>query len=212
MRISDTRMNNKCVKTFYHSNYANTIAIANNNKDIICGDESGAIKIWDITKGELRCEYTNPNRNEEGLAFRSIALAEKEGFLVGAKSNGTCAIFDYKETKDIEFLNTLNAHSNYITKCVLSPEHNMFATCSADNEIRLWERRNNTKEFDLKSKFIGHKKWVWDCDFSIDSMYLISCSSDKTIKIWSLDSGKVLSTFTNPKGVNHIVLADDETD
>ena len=43
-------------------------------------------------------------------------------------------------------------------------------------------------------------------------MYLISCSSDKTINIWSLETAKLMSTFTCPKGVNHIVLADDETD
>ena len=69
-----------------------------------------------------------------------------------------------------------------------------------------------SKEFVLKTKFVGHKKWVWDCDFSLDSMYLISCSSDKTIKIWALENGKVLTTFNNPKGVNHIALADDESD
>ena len=147
------------------------------------------------------------------LFFRSIALAENEGFLIGAKSNGTCCVFDYSATKDIEFLNKFEAHKNYITKCVLSPENSMFATCSADTEIRLWERKDKeSKEFVLKTKFVGHKKWVWDCDFSLDSMYLISCSSDKTIKIWGLENGKVLTTFNKPKGVNHIALADDESD
>ena len=36
--------------------------------------------------------------------------------------------------------------------------------------------------------------------------------NDKTIKIWGLENGKVLTTFNNPKGVNHIALADDESD
>ena len=211
VRINDIRAG-KGVKVFYHANYVNTVAIANGNKDLICADENGVIKIWDINKGDVRSEYVS-NVNEDGLAFRSIALAESEGFLIGAKSNGKCCIFDYNASKDIEFLSEFEAHKNYITKCVLSPENNMFATCSADTEIRLWERKDKeSKEFALKSRFIGHKKWVWDCDFSLDSMYLISCSSDKTIKIWSLESSKVLTTFVNPKGVNHIALADDESD
>ncbi len=101
----------------------------------------------------------------------------------------------------------------------------MLATCSADNEIRLWERKilvdedGNaqtdsmgksllSKDFDLKTRFIGHKKWVWDCDFTLDSSYLLSCSSDKTIKIWSITTGKIYSTFSNPKGVNNIALSD----
>lgn len=211
VRINDIRAG-KGVKVFYHSNYVNTVAMGNNNKDLICADENGVIKVWDLTKGDVRSEYVS-NANEEGLAFRSIALAESEGFLIGAKSNGNCCVFDYAPTKDISFLSSFEAHKNYITKCVLSPENSMFATCSADTEIRLWERKDKeSKEFVLKTKFVGHKKWVWDCDFSLDSMYLISCSSDKTIKIWALENGKVLTTFNNPKGVNHIALADDESD
>ncbi len=89
----------------------------------------------------------------------------------------------------------------------------MLATCSADTEIRVWERTSKeSKEFMLKNRFVGHKKWVWDCEFSLDSKYLISCSTDKSIRVWSLDHGKQLSNLANPKGVNHIALVDDESE
>ena len=219
VRVSDIRVG-KVVKSFFHTNYVNSVAIGNNNKDIIAADENGTIKIWDMDKGEVRTEY-NSDIEEEGLAFRSISLAEKEGFLVGAKSNGKVCIFDYNnnEGQNLSKPKVFEAHKNYITKCLLSPENNMLATCSADSEIRLWERKNLVDEdgniqndgmvdFELKSRFIGHKKWVWDCDFTLDSNYLLSCSSDKTIKIWSIATGKIYSTFNNPKGVNNIALSD----
>jgi G protein beta subunit-like protein len=226
VRVSDMRVG-KVVKSFFHTNYVNSIAIGNSNKDIIAADENGTIKIWDMDKGEVRTEY-NSNIEEEGLAFRSISLAEKEGFLVGAKSNGNVCIFDYNNNNEGQNLSkpkVFEAHKNYITKCLLSPENNMLATCSADSEIRLWERKNLVDEdgniqtdnmgkpllstdFDLKTRFIGHKKWVWDCDFTLDSNYLLSCSSDKTIKIWNIATGKNYSTFNNPKGVNNIALSD----
>ena len=226
VRINDIRVG-KGVKSFYHTNYVNSVAIGNNNKEIIAADENGTIKIWDIDKGEVRTEY-NSDIKEEGLAFRSISLAENEGFLVGAKSNGNVCVFDYNKNNNGQNLSEpkiFEAHKNYITKCLLSPENNMLATCSADSEIRLWERKpainddgsNQTDikgsnilstDFELKTRFIGHKKWVWDCDFSLDSSYLLSCSSDKTIRIWNISNGKVFSTFTNPKGVNNIALSD----
>ena len=204
VRVSDIRVG-KVVKSFFHTNYVNSVAIGNNNKDIIAADENGTIKIWDMDKGEVRTEY-NSDIEEEGLAFRSISLAEKEGFLVGAKSNGKVCIFDYNNNNEGQNLSkpkVFEAHKNYITKCLLSPENNMLATCSADSEIRLWERKNLVDEdgniqndgmvdFELKSRFIGHKKWVWDCDFTLDSNYLLSCSSDKTIKIWSIATGKFI--------------------
>ena len=220
VRVSDIRVG-KVVKSFFHTNYVNSVAIGNNNKDIIAADENGTIKIWDMDKGEVRTEY-NSDIEEEGLAFRSISLAENKGFLVGAKSNGKVCIFDYNNNNEGQNLSkpkVFEAHKNYITKCLLSPENNMLATCSADSEIRLWERKNLVDEdgniqndgmvdFELKSRFIGHKKWVWDCDFTLDSNYLLSCSSDKTIKIWSIATGKIYSTFNNPKGVNNIALSD----
>ena len=69
VRVNDIRVG-KAVKSFYHTNYVNSVAIGNNNKDIIAADENGTIKIWDLDKGEVRTEY-NSDIKEEGLAFRS---------------------------------------------------------------------------------------------------------------------------------------------
>ena len=186
IRVNDTRVG-KAVKTFYHPNYVNSICISNNNKEIIGADENGNIKVWDISKSDNnvpKSEY-NSNINEEGLAFRSISFCESEGFLVGAKSNGNVYVFNYENGK-LEENNHFEAHKTYITKCLLSPEYNMLATCSADSEIKLWERKPLTEEEDnknkkysknfyLKQRLIGHNKWVWDCDFSLDSSYIFSC-------------------------------------
>ena len=142
VRINDIRVG-KGVKSFYHTNYVNSVAIGNNNKEIIAADENGTIKIWDIDKGEVRTEY-NSDIKEEGLAFRSISLVENEGFLVGEKSNGNVCVFDYNNNslgQNLGEPKIFEAHKNYITKCLLSPENNMLATCSADSEIRLWERK-----------------------------------------------------------------------
>ena len=119
-RINDIRTG-KAVKEFYHSNYVTSLAIANSNKDLIAADENGTIKIWDINKGEVRTEY-NSNMEEEGFAFRSIAVSDSEGFLIGAKSSGLCCVFDYGHEKDLNILSSFEAHKTYITKCVLSPE------------------------------------------------------------------------------------------
>jgi WD40 repeat protein len=120
-KINDIRTG-KAVKEFYHSNYVNSVAIANNNKDLIAADENGSIKIWDINKGEVRTEF-NSNMDEEGFAFRSVAVSDAEQFLVGARSSGTCCVFDYGHDRDIKYLSSFEAHKNYITKCVLSPEY-----------------------------------------------------------------------------------------
>ena len=47
VRVNDIHVG-KAVKSFYHTNYVNFVAIGNNNKDIIAADENGTIKIWDL--------------------------------------------------------------------------------------------------------------------------------------------------------------------
>ena len=229
VRISDMRVG-KVIKSFFHSNFVNSIVITNNNKDIIAADENGTIKIWDMDKGEMRNEY-NSNIEENLSAFKSITLSENGEFLVGGKSNGNICIFDLKnnddESQNLSQPKVFKAHKKYITKCLLSPENNMLVTCSADSDIKLWERKKllidddniiNTNsigntllsnDFELKYTFKDHTKWVWDCDFTIDSLYLLSCSSDKSIKIWNIQTGKIESNIENESGgINNIVLCD----
>ena len=226
IRISDMRVG-KVVKSFFHSNYVNSLAIGNNNKDIIAADENGTIKIWDTKKDEMRNEY-NPNVEEKLPAFRSISLAKNDEFLVGGKSNGNICIFDLKnndnESQNLSQPKTFKAHDRYITKCLLSPENNILATCSADKELKLWERKNlkndvdniqnnSTKnlsfEFDLLKIFKKHTKWVWDCDFTVDSQYILSCSSDRTIKLWEIKTGKMIANIEDEHGgINNIILCD----
>jgi len=93
VRVNDIRVG-KAVKSFYHTNYVNSVAIGNNNKDIIAADENGTIKIWDLDKREVRTE-NNSDIKEEGLTFGSISLSKNEGFLIGAKSNENVCVFDY---------------------------------------------------------------------------------------------------------------------
>lgn len=88
---------------------------------MICADENGTIKVWDINKGEPRTEY-HSNMEEDGYAFRSISVSDSGEFIVGAKSSGVCCILDYGHERDLKLLSTFEAHKNYITKCVLSPE------------------------------------------------------------------------------------------
>jgi G protein beta subunit-like protein len=224
VRISDMRVG-KVIKSFFHSNFVNSIVITNNNKDIIAADENGTIKIWDMDKGEMKSEY-NSNIEENLSAFKSITLSENGEFLVGGKSNGNICIFDLKnnddESQNLSQPKIFKAHDRYITKCLLSPENNILATCSADKELKLWERKNlrdeggdiknnSTKnlEFDLLKIFKKHTKWVWDCDFTVDSQYILSCSSDRTIKLWEIKTGKMIANIEDEHGgINNIILCD----
>lgn len=80
-------------------------------------------------------------------------------------------------------MTSLQAHSTYITKCLISPDRKRLATTSSDHSIKIWDMANNFREEKILN---GHQRWVWDAAFSADSAYLVTASSDQTARLWDV--------------------------
>ena len=101
----------------------------------------------------------------------------------------------------------LQAHEDYLLKCVIFPDGRLVATTSSDTTIKLW----NTQTGDMDSILARHQRWVWDCVFSADSMYLLSASSDQSAKLWDLRSKEVVRNYVaqnNTLAVTCVALND----
>jgi hypothetical protein len=59
--------------------------------------------------------------------------------------------------------------------------------------------RGEAKEADSCKDIKAHKNFVESVSFSPDGKLLASGSGDKTIKLWDVASGKLLSSFFDPK-------------
>ncbi len=91
----------------------------------------------------------------------------------------------------LELEKELQAHEDYLLKCLISNDQKLIATASADKTIKLW----NTSNWEVKHTLAKHQRWVWDCVFSADSMYLISASSDQSAKLWDLRTAEVARNY-----------------
>lgn len=98
-----------------------------------------------------------------------------------------------------------NAHKEYITRILLSPDVKKLATCSADHTAKIWEIKdvkprldNKTDEprpLPLEATLTGHQRWVWDCAFSADSAYLVTACSDHYARLWELHSQQIIRQY-----------------
>ena len=96
-----------------------------------------------------------------------------------------------------------NAHKEYITRILLSPDVKKLATCSADHTAKIWEVRDlepapadsEPKPFPLEATLTGHQRWVWDCAFSADSAYLVTACSDHYARLWELQSQQIIRQY-----------------
>ncbi len=145
--------------------------------ELISGDQSGNVRVWDLAKNAFRYQV-DPVPGEE-VGIRSISVASDAKMLVVANSNGTCFVWMLKNGEDFIPSHEVQAHDQYILKCLLSPDGSRYlATCSSDHSVKIWELTKEDEDeepkFVLARTLYGHTKWVWDCAFSCDSAYIVT--------------------------------------
>ncbi|KAF3760572.1 hypothetical protein M406DRAFT_63781 [Cryphonectria parasitica EP155] len=181
-------------RSYNHGSPANDVVIHPNQGEIISCDRSGSVRVWDLAENNCSHELIP----EEDVSVSSVTVAT-DGTLLCAANNNT---FDRTELQPITHF---NAHKEYITRILLSPDVKKLATCSADHTAKIWEvdpekaaepdENGSPRPFPLEATLTGHQRWVWDCAFSADSAYLVTACSDHYARLWELHSQQIIRQY-----------------
>lgn len=179
----------------------NAVVLHPNQGELISGDASGTIRVWDLTANRC-CNELVP---EGDTPISSVSIAPDASLFVAANFNGGCYFWTPLSSEEYVPKKRLQAHKAYITCCRLSPDTRYVATASSDRSVKLW----NTRDYSLSMTLAGHSKWVWDAAFSADSSYIVTSSSDMLAKLWEVGSGEVVRTYSgHAKAVTAVALND----
>jgi len=109
---------------FWRRNYTNkeainTVVLHPNEGELIAGDQSGNIKIYDLVADKCRAKLAAA----PDIGIRSLSMAVNTFCLVAADSAGFCHVWSLKNGEElIPFQQKFQAHEDYILKCTLSPD------------------------------------------------------------------------------------------
>lgn len=145
------------------------------------------VKIWDLEADKFREEYIPAI----DIPVRSISISPDLAFIAVGSHKGKLFLYNYTDNKSLELSKEIQAHDEYLLKCIVSPDCKTIATTSADKTIKLW----STESWEVVKTLTKHQRWVWDCVFSADSQYLISASSDQSAKLWDLQTQDVIRNY-----------------
>ena len=90
---------------------------------------------------------------------------------------------------------TFQEHTNFVQCVRFSPGGEVFATCSADRKIGLFEAKDGILKGYFQDGETAHGGSVYSVCFSSDGTKLLSVSADKTAKIWNVATLELLRTF-----------------
>lgn len=193
-RIWDLRSRNlQCQRVFQVNAPVNCVCLHPNQGELIVGDQSGAIHMWD-----LKTDHNEQLIPESDASILSISIDREASYMAAVNNQGNCYVWSLSGgTKDDPTVlhprtKIPRAHKRAALKCLFSPDSCFLATTSADTTVAIWQ----TADFSL-SKILKEtsQRWVWDCAFSEDSQYLITASSDNMARLWNLDQAEVVREY-----------------
>ncbi|KZT57492.1 WD40 repeat-like protein [Calocera cornea HHB12733] len=188
MRSAHTQRN------YDNASPVNDVNIHPNQGELISCDQSGSIKQWDLA--ENACVYELAPAGP--VPIRSVNFASDGTCLVAGSNKGRVYVWKIRDERELGdryvAVKKFDAHSKYLTKCLLSPDVKYLATCSADTTVKIWDVGENY-EFKHSKTLTGHQRWVWDAAFSADSAYLVTASSDHVARLWEVASGETVRQY-----------------
>lgn len=211
----------------------NTVAHHPNQNQLIAGDSSGNLYIWDwrmTTKdkqGQEKHVY-DTYLVDHDVFIQHISIDPQGTSLACVDNKGRCCVLQLmsKEPSNSTSMATLKerplkfmAHSKYALKCNFSPDSTLLVTTSADHSAKIWRTAdllplNMSLEVEtelLKPQVVlktPNQRWVWDVAFSNDSQYVITGSSDTVARLWNINGDCVREYSGHQKAITAIAFSD----
>ncbi|XP_014649038.1 target of rapamycin complex subunit LST8 [Diceros bicornis minor] len=195
-RIWDLRSRNlQCQRIFQVNAPINCVCLHPNQAELIVGDQSGAIHIWD-----LKTDHNEQLIPEPEVSITSAHIDPDASYMAAVNSAGNCYVWNLTggigdEVTQLIPKTKIPAHTRYALQCRFSPDSTLLATCSADQTCKIWRTSNFSlmTELSIKSSNPGESSrgWMWGCAFSGDSQYIVTASSDNLARLWCVETGEI---------------------
>jgi WD40 repeat protein len=160
---------------------ARTIAVQNDLGHIAMGFSDNFIRIYDQRSFTMLKEF----KAHQNSVFTVVYSPDGKYLLSGgrdARLNIWDAGSDYRQE------NSIIAHMYAINRISYNQDGSLFATCSLDKTIKIWQ----SDEFRLlkvidKVRHEGHVTSVNSLMWSAYHDWLIACSDDRTVSVWDIN-------------------------
>ena len=148
-----------------------------------CGD--GSIRIINTETFE---ELIKLEGHDKDYSVNALAYSPSGKHLLSGSRDARLNYWQLRDGYDL--LMRIPAHNYAIYSIVFHPTEPVFATCSMDKAIRIWEDGSMQPKTTVDITNGGHTNSVNKLLWSEHNNYLISTGDDRTIRVWDVQIGR----------------------
>lgn len=173
----NARSGEKLLTLSGHQTTINRLVFSQDDQTLASADESGAIKLWDLTSGK------NKSTLNTGGKVAALRFAPSGQVLASAGEDKTISLWDLR-TAGLQV--KLKKHDAAVNALAFSPDGQLLASGSDDRTVIIWEVASGKSKRTLK----GHDLTVLSLAFSPDGSLIASGSGNASVVLWEVKTGK----------------------
>jgi WD40 repeat protein len=162
------------------------------------GRYDDSARVWNIRTGAIVNALGGPDNDITDLSF------SQDGRFITGAAGGSAWIWDLRpglppdqiQLYKVEINDNLNIYTQTVTAVALSPNNELVALGTSENQLQLYQRKTHQKLRDFK----GLSSPVRQLRFSPDGRTLLSTDQDGTLALWEVASGKLLTRLDGHLG------------
>ena len=187
-------------KLMGHAGSLNALAFSSNGRIAAGGSEGDrTLQMWDTQTGNLLKTFKGHTRLVHTLTF-----SPNGDTLASASFDNTLRLWDAETGREKK---VFMEHIGWGVDAVFSPNGKWLASVSSDDKIHVWDRHTGH----LLHTLTGHTAPVTTVAVSSDGRTLASYGRfpDKTLRFWNPETGELLKTISDHKGINGFSFSPD---
>ncbi|XP_074040564.1 cleavage stimulation factor subunit 1 Cst50 [Leptinotarsa decemlineata] len=159
---------------------------------VLCsGSKDNTIKLFDISKASVKKAFKTITEAEP---IRAISFHPGGDHLIVATDHPVIRLYDMNTLQCFVCPFPKQQHTQTVTYLKWSRDAKMFATCSKDGNVKLWDGVSNRCVNTLIKAHDGLE--VCSVQFSKNGKYLLTAGKNSICKLWELSTSRCLIAYT----------------
>ncbi|XP_072035160.1 cleavage stimulation factor subunit 1-like [Amphiura filiformis] len=158
---------------------------------LVSGSKDYTVKFFDYSKSAVKRAFRSVQEAEQ---IRCMNFHPSGDFLLVGTNHPTLRLYDVNTMQCFVSNNPKDQHDGPINAVRYAPQANLFATCSKDGTLKLWDGVSNRCVNTFKDAHGASE--VCSVEFSRNGKYLLTSGKDSLVKLWEISTSRVLITYT----------------